>query len=82
MSRSAEPNPDRDWSNKPGAEALAAEIRQFWKTFAGQDVLVWVEVGCGGKQPVWVIKSNLRAGLPPSGCGSNPLAAAGTRCGS
>lgn len=65
--RRPEPAPEQDWSNRPGAEQLAAEIRQFWKAFAGQEVLVWVEVGCGGKQPLWVIKSNLRAGLPPAG---------------
>ena len=64
MSRSAEPQPRRDWSGKAGAEELAAEIRRFWAGF-GHDVLVWAEPFRGGRDPVWVVKSSLRAGLSP-----------------
>jgi hypothetical protein len=66
MTRSAEePQPERDWSSRAGAAALAAEIRAFWLGF-GHDVLVWIEPGRGGRDAVWIVKSSLRAGLPPT----------------
>jgi hypothetical protein len=66
VSRPAEPEPQRDWSSRLGAEALAAEIRAFWAGF-GHDVLVWTEPPrIGGRFPVWRVRSSLRAGLPPA----------------
>jgi hypothetical protein len=63
MTRSAEPSPARDWSTRAGAEALAVAIRAFW-TGLGHDVGVWIEPGRGGREPVWIVKSTLRGGLP------------------
>jgi hypothetical protein len=74
--RRLEPEPERDWSNRPGAEALAAEISKFWLGF-GHDVRVWVEPGRGGRNPLWIVKSTLRAGLPRSDTGE-PLASKAT----
>jgi hypothetical protein len=66
MTRSAEPQPERDWSSRTGAAALAAAIRRFWEGF-GFDVAVWVEPpSIGGRFPVWRVRSSLRAGLPPA----------------
>jgi hypothetical protein len=59
-----EPSPGRDYCSRAGAEQLAADIRRFWSGF-GHDVGVWVEPGRGGHQPVWIVKSTLRGGLPP-----------------
>lgn len=61
-----EPDPARDWSNRLGAEALAAAIRRFWIELGHNDVLVWIEPLRGGKDPVWTVKSSLRSGLPPT----------------
>lgn len=33
MTRSVEPQPERDWSSRAGAQALAAEIKRFWANF-------------------------------------------------
>jgi hypothetical protein len=41
--RHLEPEPERDWSSRPGAEALAAAIRRFWAGFGHDDVRVWIE---------------------------------------
>jgi hypothetical protein len=58
-----EPAPRRDYCSKAGAEALAAEIRRFWSGF-GHDVRTWIEPGRGGREPLWIVKSALRGGLP------------------
>ncbi len=65
MTRSAEPQPERDWSSRAGVELLAAEIRRFWAGFGYSTVLVWIEPGRGGREPMWTVKSSLRGGLPP-----------------
>jgi hypothetical protein len=66
ITRRLEPEPERDWSNRPGAEALAAEIRRFWSAF-GHDIRVWIEPVRGGRDPLWMVKSTLRRGLPEQG---------------
>jgi hypothetical protein len=63
--RRVEPEPQRDWSSKPGAEALAADIRRFWASFGYADIVVWVEAKRGGKDPLWIVRSRLLGGLPP-----------------
>jgi hypothetical protein len=59
-----EPTPARDWSGRFGAEELAARIRDYWAA-KGHVVDVWTEIVRGGREPLVVIKSRLRAGLPP-----------------
>jgi hypothetical protein len=61
-----EPDPERDWSSRAGAEALASNLRAFWHSFGGfTSVKVWIEPGRGGSAPLWIVKSTLRGGLPP-----------------
>ena len=62
--RRLEPNPGRDYCSRAGAEALAADIRRFWAGF-GHEVWVRVEPLRGGRDPIWMVKSTLRGGLPP-----------------
>jgi len=62
-----EPELRRDWSSWAGAEALAAEIKHFWAAF-GHDIQVWIEPARGGKDPLWIVKSTLRAACRPRGC--------------
>jgi len=47
-------------------------VRQFWARFGHDDVMVWIEVARGGHQPVWVVKSTLRGGLPLGSVSSPP----------
>jgi hypothetical protein len=63
--RRLEPEPERDWSSRPGAEALAAEIKRFWAAWGYDDIRVWTEPARGGRDALWVVKSTLRCGLPP-----------------
>lgn len=56
-----EPHPQRDWSSRLGAEALAAEICRFWSSFGHFTLKVWIEPARG----VWCVRSTLQGALWP-----------------
>jgi hypothetical protein len=65
--RAAEPEPQRDWSTKAGADGLAEVIRAYWRSHGFAHVEVWVEPMRGGREPLVVVKSRLGpGGLPPA----------------
>jgi hypothetical protein len=61
----AEPDPLRDWMTLRGAEGLVELVRAYWRGQSYPELKVWVEVVRGDREPLVVIKSGLRGGLPP-----------------
>jgi hypothetical protein len=70
------PEPRRDYLDRSGAEALSVMIERYWRS-CGAEIGVWIEfVGVPG---VWIVKSDLRAGLPPAAEAIEALPAAAGR---
>ncbi len=67
--RKREPDPAEDHCDKARAEALGRRISTYWKS-QGQDVKVWLEFEQAPGGFIWVVKTDLQRGLPPTTSGS------------
>jgi hypothetical protein len=63
-----EPPATVDYLSKNGAERLARRIQGYWTGLGHTQVKVWIEPEGGA----YAVRSNLRAGLPPSAAGLCP----------
>lgn len=68
--RRLKPAPIDDWMNERQASVLACSIQDYWRRHGRKDVTAWVERVATktyyGIRDVWVVRSNLVNGKPPS----------------
>lgn len=50
-----------------GARMLASRIQEFWRSLGYKGAAAWTEPGVKGDKSYYVVRSNLRCGIPPGG---------------
>lgn len=65
--RFIEPSPKKDYlGSHRSSSHLVRNIEHFWKRKGAHTVRAWVEIIDYGKSNVYVVRSNLVNGLPPT----------------
>lgn len=56
-----------NYLSEEGARTLASRIQEFWRSLGYKGAAAWTEPGIKGDKSYYVVRSNLRCGIPPGG---------------
>lgn len=56
-----------NYLTEDGARMLASRIQEFWRSLGYKGAAAWTEPGVKGEKAYYVVRSNLRCGIPPGG---------------
>jgi len=60
------------WTSETGARCLLKTLRAFWRDYPAVEFELVQQPNCKCKEPVGVIRSDLRCGLPPDEMAARP----------
>lgn len=56
-----------NYLTEEGARMLASRIQEFWRSLGYKGAAAWTEPAVKAEKTYYVVRSNLRCGIPPGG---------------